>query len=96
MCASAAGDVKTAKLMRRRSDETASNQWSATEHKMMGKFVVDGKLMVAKALRTAAAGDCGRTVGRLIAYEVLYVKYGVARWPVDALKSALAGKPCLY
>lgn len=37
-------------------------------------------------------GGRGRLRCRLIVYEVLYVKYGAAGWPADALHAALAGE----
>lgn len=95
MCACAAGDVQTAKSMWRRADDSANDRWPAAERNMVGKFMVDGKLAVAKVLQTATDDECGRKVGRLIVYEAMYVKYGVARWPVDTLQAVLPGKPYL-
>jgi len=38
----------------------------------------------------------GQRYCRLIAYEVLYVKYGVAKWPEDALHAVLSGKCIVF
>lgn len=99
VCAGAAGDTATAELMSRRVDETVRGiRWSSAERDMVGSFVTDRYRAVTKMLRrtdTAAAGrdnDRGRRRCRLIVYEALYVKYGAARWPEDALHAVLAGE----
>lgn len=94
VCAGAAGDTTTAVLMSRRVDETADGWWQSAERDMVGRFVMDRKRSVAEALRrmTGAADDgCGQRC-RLIVYEMLYVKYGAAKWPADSLHAVLAGK----
>lgn len=93
VCAGAAGDAATAQLVWRQVDETSSeNRWRGAERDMVGSFVTDGKRTVARELRrTTAADDC-RRICRLVAYEVLYVKYGAVKWPAKTLHAVLAGK----
>jgi hypothetical protein len=82
--------------MSRQVDESVDSRWQRAERDMVGRFVMDRKWPVAEALRRTigVAGDdrCGRRC-RLIVYEMLYVKYGAARWPADSLRAVLAGKP---
>ncbi|XP_001950347.2 tetratricopeptide repeat protein 39C-like isoform X1 [Acyrthosiphon pisum] len=100
VCAGAAGDSTTAELMRQRADEAVSGCRLNACPGTMCSFMESKERKVAEALRwTAAASsgddaDCNRRDGqrhcRLIAYEVLYVKYGVAKWPVDSLHAVLS------
>ncbi|XP_022173873.1 tetratricopeptide repeat protein 39C-like isoform X2 [Myzus persicae] len=100
VCAGAAGDAVTAELMRRRADEAVDGYRLNTCQGTMSSFMESNETKVAKALRWTAAtssGDdasCNHGDGqrhcRLIAYEVLYVKYGVAKWPVDLLHAVLS------
>lgn len=96
VCAGAAGDTATAELMSRRVDETVRGiRWSNAERDMVGSFVTDRWRTVAKMLRRTAGrdnNDRSRRRCRLIVYEVLYVKYGAAKWPEDALHAVLAGE----
>lgn len=102
VCAGAAGDSTTAELMRQRADEAVNGCRLNACPGTMCSFMESKETKVAEALRwTAAASsgddaDCNHRDGqrhcRLIAYEVLYVKYGVAKWPVDALQAVLSGK----
>ncbi|XP_060839188.1 tetratricopeptide repeat protein 39C-like isoform X2 [Rhopalosiphum padi] len=104
MATGAAGDTTTAELMRRRADEVVNGCRLNAYRGTMCSFMENKENKVAEALRwTAAASsedgvDCkhshfncdGQRYCRLIAYEVLYVKYGVAKWPVDALHAVLS------
>lgn len=103
VCAGAAGDTTTAELMRQRAYEAVNGYRLNTCQGTMCSFTESKEAQVAEALRwTAAASsgdddaDCnhgdGRRHCRLIAYEVLYVKYGVAKWPVDSLHAVLSGE----
>jgi len=104
VCAGAAGDSTTAELMRQRADEAVNGCRLNACQGTMCSFMESNETKVAEALRwTAAAAassgddaDCnhrdGQRLCRLIAYEVLYVKYGVAKWPEDALNAVLSGK----
>jgi hypothetical protein len=110
VCAGAAGDTTTAELMRRRADEVVNGCRLDAYRGTMCSFMESKENKVAEALRwTAAASsedgvDCkhshfhcdGQRYCRLVAYEVLYVKYGVAKWPVDALHAVLSGKHIVF
>uniref|UniRef100_A0A2S2P8J6 Uncharacterized protein n=1 Tax=Schizaphis graminum TaxID=13262 RepID=A0A2S2P8J6_SCHGA len=90
--------------MRRRAAEVVNGCRLNAYRGTMCSFMESKENKVAEALRwTAAASsedgvDCkhshlqcdGQRYCRLIAYEVLYVKYGVAKWPVDALHAVLS------
>jgi len=102
VCAGAAGDSTTAELMRQRADEAVKSCRLNACQGTMRSFMESKETKVAEALRWTAASSSGDDPGcnhrdgqrycRLIAYEVLYVKYGVAKWPVDALHAVLSGK----
>lgn len=58
-----------------------------------GNFVADGKRTLASTLsRTTVAGGDAERRCRLLVYEALYVRYGVAAWPADALNAVLTGE----
>lgn len=90
VCAVAAGETAKAKLIWRWANEWANVRWEHAEQDTLGNFVMDRKPTVANALRTTA-GDGGQRHCRLIVYEMLYVKYGVASWPEDTLHAVLTG-----
>lgn len=92
VCAGAAGDKETGKSMWRLADETGNRLRHSSElyYNLVCDSLLARKRAVAKALQHAA-GDDGPLHCRLIVYEILYVKYGMAKWPVDTLHAALAG-----